>query len=85
MKESERAKILACFPFIDLIILFNEKTPLALMKKLKPNIIFKGEDYLQKKVVGKEDIKKWGGKLILIDYLEGLSTTNILKRIRDAT
>ena len=85
MKESERAKILACFPFIDLIILFNEKTPLALMKKLKPNIIFKGKDYLQKKVVGKEDIKKWGGKLILIDYLEGLSTTNILKRIRDAT
>ena len=48
MKESERAKILACFPFIDLIILFNEKTPLALMKKLKPNIIFKGKDYLEK-------------------------------------
>ena len=48
-------------------------------------LIFKGKDYLQKKVVGKKDIKKWGGKLILIDYLEGLSTTNILKRIRDAT
>ena len=85
MEESERAKLLACFPFIDLIIFFNEKTPLALMKKLKPNIIFKGKDYSSEKVVGKEEIKEWGGKLILIDYLKGLSTTNILKRIKNAT
>ncbi len=86
MNGTERAKILACFPFIDLIVFFNEKTPLALMKKMKPNIIFKGKDYLPSEVIGKDEVKKWGGKLILIDYIKGFSTTKILKKVtRNAT
>lgn len=83
IEQCHRAKILACLPFIDLVILFDEVTPLSLIKKIKPELIFKGNDYLPSEVVGKEEVMGWGGKLILIDYISGLSTTEIIKRIKN--
>ena len=48
---------------VDLVIIFEEKTPLRLIKKIQPNIIVKGQDYKVKNVVGYNTIKSWGGKL----------------------
>ena len=83
--QNERVKILSLLPFIDSIIIFDEMTPLNLIRKLKPNLLFKGKDYILKDVIGNEDLKSWGGKVVLIDYVDGYSTTKFIKRIKNGT
>ena len=79
----ERVSILASFNFVDMIISFNDKTPIKLIKKIRPEIIFKGSDYKLKEVVGHKEVSSWGGKVELVKYLKGKSTSNILKRIKE--
>ena len=65
---------------VDLIIIFEEETPLKLIKKIKPNIIVKGQDYKVKHVVGYNTIKSWGGEVVLVPLTKGYSTTSIIKK-----
>ena len=65
---------------VDLIIIFEEKTPLRLIKKIQPNIIVKGQDYKVKNVVGYNTIKGWGGEVVLVPLTKGYSTTSIIKK-----
>ena len=85
ISQSERSEMLAYYDFIDRIIIFNEKTPLNIIKKIKPQFLFKGDDYKISEVVGAKEIKDWGGKVILIKCLKGKSTTKIIERIRNGT
>ena len=62
INEIERSEILSNFDFIDRIVIFNELTPINLIKKIKPNYIFKGDDYKVNEVVGANEIKKVGRK-----------------------
>ncbi|MEL0124905.1 MAG: bifunctional heptose 7-phosphate kinase/heptose 1-phosphate adenyltransferase [Alphaproteobacteria bacterium] len=78
----DRVEILSSFPFVDKIVVFEEVTPIKLIKKIKPNVIFKGKDYQKKDVVGFYESKKWHGRVILIDFIENKSTTNIIERIK---
>lgn len=64
---------------VDAIVIFNDDTPLKLIKSIKPDILFKGTDYNNKEIIGSKFIKENGGKVILIDILDGYSTTNIIK------
>ena len=77
--------ILKNFNFIDRIIVFNEETPIKIIKKIKPNVIFKGDDYTLKEVIGYKEIKKWGGEVELIKCVKGKSTSNIIRKIKNAT
>ena len=79
--ESERAEVLAALEFIDFVTIFPELTPLELINYLKPDILIKGGDWPENKVVGRDDVKKWGGRVILIPEVEGKSTTNIVEKI----
>ena len=65
---------------VDLIIIFEEETPLKLIKKIQPNIIVKGQDYKLKHVVGYNTIKGWGGEVVLVPLTKGYSTTSIIKK-----
>jgi rfaE bifunctional protein nucleotidyltransferase chain/domain len=80
--ESERAEVLAALEFIDFITIFPELTPLELINYLKPDILIKGGDWPEEKVVGREEVKKWGGKVVLIPEVKGKSTTNIVEKIK---
>ena len=82
MNEKERAEILAALEFIDFVTIFEELTPLELINYLKPDILIKGGDWPEEKVVGREEIKKWGGRVAIIPEIEGKSTTNIVEKIR---
>jgi len=82
--EEERAEILAALEFIDFVTIFPELTPLELINYLKPDILIKGGDWPEDKVVGRDDVKKWGGRTILIPEVEGKSTTNIVEKIKRA-
>ena len=80
--EEERAEILAAFEFIDFITIFEELTPLELINYLKPDVLIKGGDWTEEKIVGREEIKKWGGRVVIIPEVTGKSTTNIVEKIK---
>ena len=65
---------------VDISIIFNQKTPLNMIKKIKPNIIVKGEDYKNKRVSGLNFIKKFNGRLRLIKIYKNYSTSKIIKK-----
>ncbi len=82
MNEKERAEILSALEFVDFITIFTELTPLELIDCLKPDILIKGGDWPEEKVVGREEVKKWGGRVAIIPEIEGKSTTNIVEKIK---
>ena len=82
MTEKERAEILAALEFVDFVTIFPELTPLKLINYLKPDVLIKGGDWPEEKVVGREEVKKWGGKVAIIPEVEGKSTTNVVEKIR---
>lgn len=77
--EKDRAIILSALECVDYIIIFYEDTPFELIKKLRPDILVKGGDYKIENVIGREYAKE----TILIDFLEGYSTTKIIKNINN--
>ncbi|MAU36724.1 MAG: D-glycero-beta-D-manno-heptose 1-phosphate adenylyltransferase [Flavobacteriales bacterium] len=80
--EDSRALLLATLSFVDAVILFSEETPIKLITDIKPNILAKGGDYEKKSIVGHDIIKKNGGEVILIPYIDGFSSTNIINKIK---
>ena len=64
---------------VDAIIIFNDDTPLRLIKDINPDILFKGVDYKDREIVGSKFVKENGGKVELLDFLDGYSTSNLIK------
>ena len=79
--EESRAILLAALSFVDAIILFSETTPIELIRALKPDILAKGGDYNVDTVIGSEYIKQNGGQVILLSFINGFSSTNIINKI----
>jgi D-beta-D-heptose 7-phosphate kinase/D-beta-D-heptose 1-phosphate adenosyltransferase len=79
--EDERAHILAALDCIDYVVIFEQDTPLELITALKPHILAKGGDYTADGVVGKDVVEAYGGRVELVTFVDGKSTTNIIERI----
>lgn len=79
--EQTRAKVLAGLASIDRIVLFDEETPYDLIKFLEPDVLVKGDDYQVEKIVGYDLVTARGGKVVTIPFLQGYSTTNLIKKI----
>ncbi len=79
--EDSRALTLASILFIDKVILFNEDTPLELIKAVKPYYLVKGGDYTKETIVGADFVESIGGEIITIPFVDGFSTTNIVEKI----
>ena len=79
--EEERAHLLAALNCIDYVTIFNEDTPLELITALKPDILVKGGDYTPEGVVGKDVVEAYGGRVELITFVDGKSTTGIIEKI----
>lgn len=75
-----RSKVLASLFFVDYIIVFEEDTPLYLIKSVKPDILVKGGDYTRDTVVGADFVESYGGKVVILPFLKGYSTTSILNK-----
>ncbi len=80
--QDSRARILASLQFVDLVVLFDEDTPLELISELLPDILVKGSDYLAENIVGAEVVLKHGGVVETIDFVPGYSTTRIIEKIK---
>jgi D-beta-D-heptose 7-phosphate kinase/D-beta-D-heptose 1-phosphate adenosyltransferase len=78
--ETSRAVVLASLATVDLVVIFHEDDPLALIDALRPDVLVKGADYSLDEVVGAEEVQSWGGKVILADILSGHSTSETIRR-----
>ena len=74
-----RKKNLLNSKLVDYVIIFDDLTPLKLIKKLRPDYLFKGSDYINKKIVGKKYVKSYGGQVKVLKNLKNISTTKILR------
>ena len=80
--ERARAEVLAALEAVDLVVIFEEDTPLKLIEQIRPSVLVKGGDYTREQVVGHEIVEAHGGQVILIEVLAGFSTTSLVDRAR---
>ena len=83
LNENIRLKIMNSIKYIDYIIPFDEKTPVNLYKKIKPQILVKGNQYKKSQIAGNKIITKNGGKIKLVKMIDKISTTIIINKIKN--
>ena len=79
--QEERAEVLSSLEFVDYVTIFDEQTPIKLIERIKPDFLIKGSDWESDKIVGKDFVESYGGKIIRIKLIEGISTTKIIEKI----
>jgi D-beta-D-heptose 7-phosphate kinase / D-beta-D-heptose 1-phosphate adenosyltransferase len=77
-----RAEVLAALEAVDLVVVFDQETPLELIRRVRPKVLAKGGDYRREEVVGHELVESDGGEVILVDLMPGFSTSKIVRRSR---
>jgi D-beta-D-heptose 7-phosphate kinase/D-beta-D-heptose 1-phosphate adenosyltransferase len=82
--ETARATVMASLAPVDLVVLFDEDTPIELIRALRPDVLVKGADYTIDKVVGADLVQSWGGGVLLVDLQHGHSTTGTIRRMTGA-
>jgi len=80
--QNDRAAVLAALETVDYITVFDEPDPLNLIKKAKPDMLVKGQDWAQKGVIGREFVESYGGKVVLAPLVEGKSSTETIKKMK---
>ena len=80
--QDQRAAVLAGLACVDFVVIFDDPTPSALIKAVKPEVLIKGADWKGKAVAGSDTVKANGGRVEFITYIDHLSTTSIIEKIR---
>ena len=80
--QEDRMAVLAALQAVDLVVVFDEDTPLELILACRPDVLVKGGDWTPGKIVGSEEVQGWGGTVHSIPFLHQRSTTALLNRIR---
>ncbi|MFQ5494507.1 MAG: PfkB family carbohydrate kinase [Phycisphaerae bacterium] len=80
----DRATVVGALECVDYVVGFEAPDPEALIRRIKPDVLIKGEDWAQRGVVGRKFVESYGGRVVLLPLVEGLSTTGLIERIRGA-
>ncbi|MEG1497954.1 MAG: D-glycero-beta-D-manno-heptose 1-phosphate adenylyltransferase [Bacteroidales bacterium] len=79
--QLSRATVLAGLECVDMVAIFEEDTPISLVKQVHPNFLVKGGDYKPEDIVGYQTVKSYGGEILTIPFVEGFSTSSILQKL----
>ena len=79
---AERARLIAALACVDCVVLFDDDTPMELIRRLRPDVLVKGADYTRAEIAGGDEVEGWGGRVVLIPLVEGKSTTALVSRLR---
>ncbi len=79
--QEQRGEVLASIRYVDYVVIFDEPDPYDLISLIKPHVLVKGGDWPVDKIIGKDIVESYGGKVLSIPYIEGSSTTEIINRI----
>jgi rfaE bifunctional protein nucleotidyltransferase chain/domain len=82
--ETARAKVVAALQDVDGVIVFDEDTPLELIRKIRPDVLVKGGDYTSDQVVGREEVEGSGGRVVIVPLVPGHSSSSVLRRMKAA-
>jgi len=82
LPHADRAWVIAALESVDAVTFFDEDTPLELIAVLLPDVLVKGGDYRAEEVVGRTEVEAAGGRVVIVPFLAGRSTTDLLQRIR---
>lgn len=80
--EAERAAVVAAIGMVDAVVIFDQDTPLELIRHLAPDVLVKGGDYNEATVVGAPDVRARGGDVVIVPLTPGQSTTSIVEKLR---
>ena len=80
--EIDRAYVLAALEAVDAVTIFEDDTPLELIRTLRPDILVKGGDYTPDTIVGRREVEGWGGRVVVVALTPGQSTTSIIETLR---
>ena len=81
--EGDRALVLAALSSVTAVTLFDEDTPAELIAALRPDVLVKGGDYSPEDIVGADTVEQGGGRVVIIPYVAGYSTTELIQRLRE--
>ena len=82
VEEVARARVVAALAAVDCVVLFDEDTPLDLIRRLKPDVLVKGEDYALQQIVGATDVESWGGRVVRVPLVANVSSTGLIEKLR---
>ena len=82
LPQTDRIELIAAMEMVDYVVLFDEPDPYRVIAAIKPNVLAKGGDWSAEKIVGADIVEQNGGRVAVIPYLPGFSTTEIIERIR---
>jgi rfaE bifunctional protein nucleotidyltransferase chain/domain len=80
--QENRAFVLASMGFVAAVVFFDEDTPESLIVNVKPDFLVKGADYSEDQIVGAPFVKSYGGKIVTIDLVQGLSTSGLIQKMK---
>jgi len=80
--QNDRAAVIGALETVDYITVFDEPDPLELIKKVKPDVLVKGQDWANKGVVGAEFVESYGGRVVLAPLVEGKSSTSVIEKMK---
>jgi len=83
--QDARARVIAGLAAVDCVVLFEEETPLELIRALAPDVLVKGADYARDRIVGADWIEEQGGRVVRVPLLAGYSTSALVERLRAST
>jgi D-beta-D-heptose 7-phosphate kinase/D-beta-D-heptose 1-phosphate adenosyltransferase len=81
-REDARVRVLAALAAVDCVVLFEEDTPLALIRELGPDVLVKGADYARDRIVGADIVEARGGRVVRVPLVSGFSTSALVERLR---
>ncbi|MFO7556738.1 MAG: D-glycero-beta-D-manno-heptose 1-phosphate adenylyltransferase [Desulfobacterales bacterium] len=81
VNQDQRAEVLAGLTCVDYITIFDEPDPLALIRAVKPDILVKGADWEEAEIIGSDVVKSYGGKVVRVEVVPDISTSQIIQRI----
>src|SRR6185369_9109833 len=85
ISEGERAEALLALECVDRVAVYDEDTPLATIKALRPDVLVKGADWALDQIVGRDEVEGWGGRVVRVELVPDRSTTALIQKAEGGT
>jgi D-beta-D-heptose 7-phosphate kinase/D-beta-D-heptose 1-phosphate adenosyltransferase len=82
LPETDRIELIAAMEMVDYVVLFEEPDPYNIIAALRPKVLVKGGDWTSEEIIGADIVRRDGGEIVVLSYLKGFSTTEIIEKVR---